>query len=101
MKDELVDCFAANLNEQDVLLMPEPAYFGGTVDRSMGSSVVADGVAATGRHAFALPDRAACGDRLVELAQPGDLIVIMGARDDTLSEFAADVLKRVGAKDFA
>ena len=40
----------------------------------------------------------ACGDRLVELAQPGDLIVIMGARDDTLSEFAADVLKRVGEK---
>jgi hypothetical protein len=25
----------------------------------------------------------------------------MGARDDTLSEFAADVLKRVAAKDFA
>jgi UDP-N-acetylmuramate--alanine ligase len=101
MKDELVDCFAANLNEQDVLLMPEPAYFGGTVDRSMGSSVVADGVTAKGRSAFALADRAACGDRLVELAQPGDLIVIMGARDDTLSEFAADVLKRVAARDFA
>ncbi len=46
------------------------------------------------------PDRPACGDKLVELAQPGDLIVIMGARDDTLSEFAADVLRRVGEKSF-
>ena len=36
----------------------------------------------------------------VDLARPGDLIVIMGARDDTLSEFAADVLKRVGEKSF-
>ena len=41
-----------------------------------------------------------CGDRIVELAQPGDLIVVMGARDDTLSEFAADVLRRVGEKSF-
>ena len=39
-----------------------------------------------------LPDRAACGDALLELAQPGDRIVVMGARDDTLSQFAAEVL---------
>jgi len=29
---------------------------------------------------------------MVDLAQPGDRIVIMGARDDTLSAFAADIL---------
>jgi len=57
-------------------------------------------VSARGKSAVALPDRAACGDKLVEMAQPGDLIVVMGARDDTLSEFAADVLKRVGEKEF-
>ena len=34
-------------------------------------------------------------DRIVELARPGDRIVIMGARDDTLSGFAADVLARL------
>jgi UDP-N-acetylmuramate--alanine ligase len=99
MKDELIQTFARDLAAKDVLLMPEPAYFGGTVDRSMGSNVIADGVAAKGKTALALPDRPACGDKLVDLAQPGDLIVIMGARDDTLSEFAADVLKRVGEKN--
>ena len=101
MKDELIACFVANLAAKDVLVMPEPAYFGGTTDRSMGSKVIADGVAAKDRTAIAFADRATCGDRLVEIAQPGDLIVVMGARDDTLSEFAADVLKRVAAKDFA
>lgn len=100
MKDQLIEMFARDLAAKDVLLMPEPAYFGGTVDKSMGSSVIAQGVTAHGKTASALPDRAACGDKLVELATPGDLIVIMGARDDTLSEFAADVLKRVGEKDF-
>ena len=100
MKNELIEMFARDLAARDILIMPEPAYFGGTVDRSMGSSVIAEGVAAGGKTAYAFADRPACGDKLVELAQPGDVIVIMGARDDTLSEFAADVLKRVGAKDF-
>jgi UDP-N-acetylmuramate--alanine ligase len=100
MKDQLIEMFARDLGPQDVLLMPEPAYFGGTVDKSMGSGLIAEGVTARGKHAHALPDRPACGDRLVELAHPGDLIVVMGARDDTLSEFAADVLRRVGEKEF-
>ena len=50
---------------------------------------------ARGREAMAFADRAACGDKLIELAEPGDRIVIMGARDDTLSEFAAELLKRL------
>jgi UDP-N-acetylmuramate--alanine ligase len=100
MKDQFIETFARDLAQQDILLMPEPAYFGGTVDRSMGSNTIAEGVTAKGRTAFALADRPACGEKLVELASPGDVIVVMGARDDTLSEFAADVLQRVGKKDF-
>jgi UDP-N-acetylmuramate--alanine ligase len=32
---------------------------------------------------------------MVDLAQPGDRIVIMGARDDTLTQFAKDLLARL------
>ena len=32
------------------------------------------------------------------LARPGDRIVIMGARDDTLSVFAAEILARLGER---
>ncbi len=39
--------------------------------------------------------RDGCGDWLVANAKPGDRIVIMGARDDTLSLFAADILERL------
>jgi len=80
----------------DILMMPEPVYFGGTTDRSVGSESVVAGVRARGRNAEALPDRAACGDRLIALAQPGDRIVVMGARDDTLSSFAEGLLERLG-----
>ena len=37
MRDGLVSCFASGLRDEDVLVMPEPVYFGGTVDRSVGS----------------------------------------------------------------
>jgi len=93
MKDQFVECFAKNLASEDVLLMPEPVYYGGTTDRSVSSGDIVNGVMAADRTAQALPDRAACGARLLELAKPGDRIVIMGARDDTLSEFATELLR--------
>jgi UDP-N-acetylmuramate--alanine ligase len=78
--------------------MPEPVYYGGTVDREVGSADITAGVAAKGRRAEALPDRPACGERLLALARPGDRIVVMGARDDTLSTFAGGLLERLGAR---
>ena len=75
--------------------MPEPVYFGGTADRSIGSSAIVRDIEGQGRKAFAFPDRSACGDTLVGLARRGDRIVIMGARDDSLSQFARELLQRL------
>jgi len=96
MREPFIDTFAAELGPEDVLLMPEPVYYGGTADRSVGSRGITEAVADRGRRAEAWPDRATCGDRLLELARPGDRIVVMGARDDTLSQFAAELLARLG-----
>jgi UDP-N-acetylmuramate--alanine ligase len=84
------------LREDDVLLMPEPVYFGGTTDRSVSSIDIVKGVAARGRNAQVFDDRAELSRRLVELAQPGDRIVVMGARDDTLAQFAGELPKQLG-----
>jgi UDP-N-acetylmuramate--alanine ligase len=96
MRQAFVDAFASGLAEDDVLLMPDPVYFGGTTDRSVASADIAGDVRRAGRQAQALPDRPACGERLLELARPGDRIVVMGARDDTLSSFAEDLVSRLG-----
>ncbi len=95
MRNALVDCFASGLHDEDVLVMPEPVYFGGTVDRSIGSRDIIRDIERRGRKAFAFPDRSACGDALVKLARRGDRIVIMGARDDLLSQFAHELLRRL------
>ncbi len=95
MGAELADVFADMLGADDHLILCNPVYFGGTVDKSIGSQSITEAVTAAGRNAEYIPSREECGNRIVELAQPGDRIVIMGARDDTLSGFAGDVLGRL------
>ena len=96
MKDALIAAFATNMAADDVLIMPDPVYFGGTTSREVGSGDITAGIAALGRNAEHLPKRDRCGERLTELARPGDRIVVMGARDDTLTQFAEQLLTRLG-----
>jgi UDP-N-acetylmuramate--alanine ligase len=98
MRDALVDCLASGMRDDDMLVMPEPVYFGGTVDRSVGSRDIIADIERKGRKAIAFADRSACGDALVKLARPGDRIVIMGARDDSLSLFARELLARLRSR---
>jgi len=92
MRQELIDGFARDLAAGDVLILPDPVYLGGTVAREVGSADIVAGVRAARRNAEYIADRAEAGERLAALARPGDRIIVMGARDDTLSQFAADLL---------
>ena len=92
MGRELAYAFRNNLADGDRLVVSDPAYFGGTVDRSIGSETLVDAIGEQAEH---IPDRAACGERLIHFARPGDRIIVMGARDDTLSDFAQGLLDRL------
>ncbi len=92
MGHELAETFARELDSDDITIMCDPVYFGGTVDRSEGTERIVKMIEASGGAAEHIPDREDCGARIVELAQPGDRIVVMGARDDTLSGFARSIL---------
>jgi UDP-N-acetylmuramate--alanine ligase len=98
MKDQLIEAFASGMRAGDVLVMPDPVYFGGTTDRSVTSRDIADGVAARGFVARAMVERAECGRALLAEARAGDRIIVMGARDDTLATFAADLLQAIEGK---
>jgi len=98
MGDELAESFVNGMAESDRLYLPDPVYHGGTVERSRGSDWLAEQISARGRGAEHIPDRAKIGDALLAEARPGDRILIMGARDDTLSEFARELVERLGAR---
>jgi UDP-N-acetylmuramate--alanine ligase len=92
MGHELAASFAAGMRSDDQLFVCDPVYFGGTVDRSVGSEVLVDAIVAGGAQAVHIPAREACGEAILAAAQPGDRIIILGARDDTLTDFAQALL---------
>jgi UDP-N-acetylmuramate--alanine ligase len=95
MGAELAATLARQLGPEDRVILCDPVYFGGTTDRSVGSERIVAAINEAGGHAEHIPERSAAADRLVAVAQPGDRIVVMGARDDTLSTFAAEILARL------
>ena len=92
LRGELAAAFARGLAADDLLVVPDPAYFGGTVAREVGSGDLAADVRALGRDARHVADRAQAADLLVAQARPGDRVVVMGARDDTLGLLARAML---------
>jgi UDP-N-acetylmuramate--alanine ligase len=96
MGEELAASFAARLGNSHEFFVCDPVYFGGTVDKSRGGDWLAEEVKRHGVLAHYFPKRDGCGDKIAEIARTGDRIIVMGARDDTLSLFAGDVLARLG-----
>ncbi|MET1753917.1 Mur ligase family protein [Novosphingobium sp. RD2P27] len=95
MGAELAETFARMLGGDDVVIVCDPVYFGGTVDRSEGSERLVERIRAAGGHAEHIASREACGVRIAAIAQDGDRVVVMGARDDTLTTFATELLAKM------
>jgi UDP-N-acetylmuramate--alanine ligase len=96
MGEELARTFAEGMRDGDRLFLPDPVYQGGTVDRSLGSDWLAEAIRALGGDVEHVPARAMIGEKLLAEALPGDRIAILGARDDSLSEFGRELVERLG-----
>jgi UDP-N-acetylmuramate--alanine ligase len=96
MGKELAASFAKGMRDGDRLFVCDPVYFGGTVDRSIGSEALVADIVAGGGDAVHLTTRANCGAAMLDEAKPGDRILILGARDDTLTEFGRELLGKLG-----
>jgi UDP-N-acetylmuramate--alanine ligase len=95
MGAELAETFARMLGPEDITILCDPVYFGGTVDRSEGSERIVRLIEAAGGRAEYIPSREDCATRIADIASAGDRVVVMGARDDTLTLFARDLLVRI------
>ena len=98
MRRELVESLTQRLRPDDLLVLPDPVYHGGTVNREVTSADIVADLTAAGRDARHVANRAEAAALLVAEARPGDRIVVMGARDDTLSLLAAEMLESLRAK---
>jgi len=91
MKDGYVNVFARHLRPADRLILLPIYYFGGTAVRDISSEVLAQGIRDDNRSAIAVENRGAVLDN----AGAWDNYVILGARDETLSDFAKELATRL------
>lgn len=96
LRAELIEAFAAGLRPQDILWMPDIYYVGGTASKDISSADITGPLAARGKNAFHVPRRSDIIPRIVETARPGDMVVVMGARDPSLADFARAILQALG-----
>jgi UDP-N-acetylmuramate--alanine ligase len=99
MGEPLAEALANGMAPDDRLYLPDPVYQGGTVERTRGSDWLAEQVRENGRNAEHIPERARIGDALAREARAGDRVLIMGARDDTLIDFARQLVERLGGRN--
>jgi UDP-N-acetylmuramate--alanine ligase len=95
MGEPLAASLADGMAPDDRLYLPDPVYQGGTVERTRGSDWLTEEVRGHGKQAEHIPERSKVGDALVAEARSGDRILIMGARDDTLIDFARELIERL------
>jgi UDP-N-acetylmuramate--alanine ligase len=93
MRAGLVETFASELRSDDVLVMPEIYYAGGTAAKDISAKDIIGDVAGRGKKAEFIARRADIPAFLAANAGQGDRIIVMGARDDTLPAFAREILR--------
>ena len=106
LRKDLVDFMAKTLRpadigedrENDVMFFSEIYYAGGTVTRDISTGDLADDLIIKGCEAVYIENRMECAKKMVEYAQSGDTILLMGARDPSLENFAKQVQKLLEEK---
>ena len=95
MGRQIIESFAQTMTNEDILLMPEIYFAGGTVTRDISSNDLINYARELGKQAFFFDNRTQAGDYLKRNAHPGDRIVIMGARDNSLPAFCSEILEEL------
>lgn len=81
--------------QNDSIYFSEIYYAGGSVTRDISSGDLANDLLEQGVEAHFIENREECGLAMVAAAEPGDTILIMGARDPSLSHFAKSIAEEL------
>ncbi len=94
MKAEYIESFSANLRAGDRLFLLPIFYVGGTVAKDISSRDLADGVVANGKNA-----ETASREEILAKAKQGECYLVFGARDESLSDLAEALAKRMKTQE--
>ena len=95
LRNDLIEVFSQQLKDKDILLMPEIYYVGGTTSKDISSKDLTDEINRKGKKAFFFSERNGIISKCAKLAEAGDIVLIMGARDWSLSDFAKNIFEEI------
>ena len=92
---DIVKAFAAHLDKEDILILPDIYFVGGTADKTISSKDLINQALELGVNAHYIPERKDVEKFILANAASGDRVIIMGARDNTLPDFSRQLLKEI------
>lgn len=92
---EFIESFAKHIRPEDRLWLTEVYYPGGTIPQGVSSKAIYDGLKERGVNAEYNTCREKILAEMAAAAQPGDILLVLGARDPTLTDFARKLLEGV------
>jgi UDP-N-acetylmuramate-alanine ligase len=96
LRRDFVDTFTRELRPGDRLWMLEVFYAGGTADRDFSAADIVEEITKNGIKAEFAPSRVWLAARIAEVARAGDTVLVMGARDPSLSDLAREIVAELG-----
>ncbi len=90
-KGSLIEVFSKGITKDDVFFMPEIFYAGGTADKTISASDIINPLKEKGINANFHQDKNSIYTALLDTVKMGDIICIMGARDNSLRQMSRDI----------
>jgi UDP-N-acetylmuramate--alanine ligase len=96
LRDDYIATFRSIFGPSDALLLLPIYYAGGTVQKTIASEDLIAGLGNVPFVAETVANREALLEALANRAEPGDCILLMGARDPSLPALAESIARRLG-----
>ena len=95
MGKQIIDSFNKTFSKNDILFMPEIFYAGGSVKKDISSKDLIDYAKSLKMNAYYFKTRDEIKENILSIIKKGDRIVIMGARDNSLTDFCKSISEEI------
>lgn len=92
LSNEFIESFSKSIGKDDHLWLTEVYYPGGTIPQGVTCRTIYEGLKGRGVNVSYNECREKLLSQMAAAAQPGDIVLILGARDPTLTDFARKLL---------
>jgi UDP-N-acetylmuramate--alanine ligase len=93
MQPDLIEMVANVLGKEDIFIMSDIYYAGGTVARDIHSRDIINSLRESNTNVIYLDQREKLKGFITENTLPGDVVLLMGARDPSLAGFAKELFQ--------